>query len=518
MSVKRNTIANYLGQAYSTAIGIIMLPFYMEYLGVEAYGLVGVFVLMQSWLALLISGLAPTITREVAKTDHSKISQASELLRLLKSIEFLVFILAVITSITILQTNHWLTNHWLTIKTLNPNEVANALALMGFITSLKWGVGLYSAGIYGLEQQIWLNLFNIIFATLRYVCAYALLRWISNDFEHYFQFQLAIGIVEFLVIYYKFHSAIPRTPIELPLLYFSYKSIKPALPFIAGIAYTSVLWVLMTQTDKLILSHTLTLAEFGFYSIVATLANSALRLSEPINQAVLPRLTSQHASGKTKEMLSLYKGSTQVLSILSFSTLGTISLFATPFIYSLTGNHQAAAWGGPILFWLALGNAVMVITGMQYNLQFAIGKVQLHVINTTINAIIQVPILAYVAYYHGAIAVAMTWFIIRILSFGIWPAVVHSKFAPGIHLKWIWNDVTAPLIGASIGLSIGLVISPDSTCWTSHYSRLEIFAQLLGIGFVTLLASIAASSRTRHYVVRTIRSVYASKLNLTSNK
>ena len=65
--LKKNIVANYIGQFYNIIIGIVMVPFYLEYLGAEAYGLVGFFALVQSWMALLDMGLSPTLSREVAK-------------------------------------------------------------------------------------------------------------------------------------------------------------------------------------------------------------------------------------------------------------------------------------------------------------------------------------------------------------------------------------------------------------------------------------------------------------------
>ena len=53
ISLKKNTIANYIGQFYTMFIGIFMLPFYLEYLGAEAYGLVGFFTMLSAWMMSL---------------------------------------------------------------------------------------------------------------------------------------------------------------------------------------------------------------------------------------------------------------------------------------------------------------------------------------------------------------------------------------------------------------------------------------------------------------------------------
>ena len=39
MSLKFNIAANYASQLYTTLIGIVLVPWYLRYMGVEAYGL-----------------------------------------------------------------------------------------------------------------------------------------------------------------------------------------------------------------------------------------------------------------------------------------------------------------------------------------------------------------------------------------------------------------------------------------------------------------------------------------------
>ena len=43
--LKRNTIANYLGTGWAALMAIAFVPLYIKYLGIEAYGIIGLFVL-----------------------------------------------------------------------------------------------------------------------------------------------------------------------------------------------------------------------------------------------------------------------------------------------------------------------------------------------------------------------------------------------------------------------------------------------------------------------------------------
>ncbi len=66
LSMVRNTLLNYAGQAYAIVIGILIQPFYLGHLGAEAYGLIGFFAVLQTWLLLLDVGLSPALVRQVA--------------------------------------------------------------------------------------------------------------------------------------------------------------------------------------------------------------------------------------------------------------------------------------------------------------------------------------------------------------------------------------------------------------------------------------------------------------------
>lgn len=67
MSLKTNIISNYASQIYVTLVGIAVVPLYIKYMGAEAYGLVGVFTLLQTLFNMLDMGLSPTVARETAR-------------------------------------------------------------------------------------------------------------------------------------------------------------------------------------------------------------------------------------------------------------------------------------------------------------------------------------------------------------------------------------------------------------------------------------------------------------------
>ena len=88
-SIKKNIFANYLGQGYSTVVGFAVIPFYIAKLGIEAYGLIGLYTLVRSWIALLDLGMKPAVARSFASarsSDRSSAEQARDTLFTLISI------------------------------------------------------------------------------------------------------------------------------------------------------------------------------------------------------------------------------------------------------------------------------------------------------------------------------------------------------------------------------------------------------------------------------------------------
>ena len=82
MSLGRNLLAGLASSVWSALVGLAVVPFYLKYLGIEAYGLIGFFATTQAVLSLLDMGMAPTINREVARRSASgDLKEAGKLLQ-----------------------------------------------------------------------------------------------------------------------------------------------------------------------------------------------------------------------------------------------------------------------------------------------------------------------------------------------------------------------------------------------------------------------------------------------------
>jgi O-antigen/teichoic acid export membrane protein len=69
-------------------MGVAFVPLYIKYLGMEAYGLIGIFAILQAWLVLLDMGMKPALGREMARFTAGA-HNAQSIRDLLRSIELI---------------------------------------------------------------------------------------------------------------------------------------------------------------------------------------------------------------------------------------------------------------------------------------------------------------------------------------------------------------------------------------------------------------------------------------------
>lgn len=498
MTFKSNTLANFVGQGYAIGIALIILPLYLRELGAEAYGLIGFFVVLQSLLRLLDMGLSPALGRELAHAAGLSSAVSSEMTGLVRVIERLFLLLALGAALMIWHLSSFIATHWLHTQSLPVGVVSQCITLMGLATSLRLFSSVYSSGIQGLEHQVWLNSANGVVATFRYVGAWSLLHWITHDPRYFFVYELGVSLGETGLLYYGLHRLLPAAKEGKST--FTWAPLAKILPFAGGVAYAAFVWIVLTQLNNLVLSNVLPLWKYGYYALVALIANGLMSLGGPVSTAVLPRMTSLFAQGSFDSMMLLYRKASQLVAVLMLPICALVASLPREVIFGWTGDYRAAQWGAPVLMWLALGNGLLTLGAFQYYLQYAHGKVKLHVWNSTINVLIQAPLIIFAAYHYGAYGAALTWFVLRAVSFMVWPTIVHRLYAPGLHKTWLLHDI-GPILAVT-GASALLAHSLANPL--AHAGRVEVLTVLSCVGLAMLVVTVLASWACRPYLFKAI--------------
>ncbi|MDF0748955.1 oligosaccharide flippase family protein [Marinobacter sp. 71-i] len=450
-SFKKNIFFNYIGQLYTTLIGILILPMYLQYMGPEAYGLVGFYVLVQAWMNLLDMGMTPTLGREVARLKEHP-SEHWRLVTVVNTLESLFLVLAASLGLTLFLSRDWVASDWLKVESLSLETVSTAVGVIAVTVAVRWVSSINRSGINAYEAQVWMNVIDIIVNTLRFPGSLLLVIWTNGSVMAFFYFQLVIVLIEIVVIRLKLRTLMPHGISGVKR--FSTKELKRVAPFALSIGYTGAVWVLLTQLDKLILSKVLTLADYGYFTLVATIASGVTMLAGPVSKAVLPRMTVLLAVEKKEEMIAIYRRSTRMVVLFVAPVTLVIALMPELVVYTWTGDREAASWTAPILPLFVLGSGLLVIIAFQYYLQYAFGILKYHVLYNTASVVVNIPLIVFAAFNYGPVGVAWVWFGFRAFSFLLWVPYVHRKFYPGLHKQWMLIDVLPGFLVSIVVINI----------------------------------------------------------------
>ena len=483
MNVKKNTIANYLGQSYSLAISVITLPLFFNLLGAEAYGLVGLYAVLYAWFAIFDLGMTPALGREVARLRASNATD-DKILLVISTFERISLAIVFILGVTFILLSDRLAVHWLKVENLDLNQVIFSLQFLALAIALRLQTTVYKSVINGSEEQVWLNGFDIIIATLRYPLLLGIIALDPARFEWFFIGQAILSALEIVGLRLKIAKLFTG---QSTTKNFDFNVIRPLLSFVALSAYTAALGIAITQYDKLILSTSLSLNDYGYFSLLAVVTAGIVALTGPISKAILPRLTAFYQQQNINGMIGLYKKATFAMVATLSPLVAVIALWPYEVIFAWSGNTHAAEWIQPVMPWFVGSTGLVCIILFQYFLQYAHGDLRYNARFSTALFLVSVPLITWSAFQYGVMGVAVVLFILRLLIFLFWVPYVHSKFVPGMHASWLRESVIAPFL-ITLGTYLILMAidaflpAADSRIMTSL--RLVVF---LSAGYIALL-------------------------------
>jgi O-antigen/teichoic acid export membrane protein len=483
LSLRNNIIANYVSQFYVTLIGIIMLPMYVKYMGTEAYGLIGFYAMLQAWFTLLDMGLTPAMAREASRFKGGAVDGLS-LRRLLRALEGIFIGIAFLGAIAMMGSSRFFASSWLKVQHLPLDQVQYAILLMGAIVALRWVSGLYRSAISGFERLVWLSGFNIGVATARFVVVIPFLIFVDASPSSFFIYQLLLAIVEIAVLVSQTYRLMPVMDSNQPIGW-RWQPLHGVLKFSLTIAFTGAVWVLVTQTDKLVLSGLIPLTEYAYFTLGVLVASGITIISGPISGPLLPRLTRLNAEADEAGVIQLYRTATQMVAVVAIPASLVLAIFAEQVLWAWTGDVNIAKKAAPVLTLYAIGNGLFTLAAFPYYLQFAKGDLKLHLIGNILFLLIYIPLLVLATRWYGAVGAGYAWIFANGFPFVVWLPIVHRRFGRDLHKLWLINDIL-PILLYSTSMAAVLykfVSWPSSQFMTAVY-----------VGIVSAVMCLAAAS------------------------
>ncbi|RBA24011.1 lipopolysaccharide biosynthesis protein [Herminiimonas fonticola] len=473
MSLKRNFSVGFIVSIWGALLGLAAVPFYLKYLGTEAYGLIGFFATTQALLQLLDLGLSPTINREVARCSAS--GNMREARNLLHTMAIVYWIMAGLIALVAIGLAPFVAEHWLKASQLPVDTVTHAITLMGVVVACRWPVGLYMGALMGMQRVALSSSIGAVVGTLSSLGAIAILVFVSPTIEAFFIWQACVGFMYAIVMRGVAWKIMGE---DNESRRFNIDDLKRIWRFSAGMSAVTLTGVILMQLDKVLLSKFLSLDDFGRYVLAGVVANGLYIFLTPLFNAIYPRMTALVASGETEKLIDLYKTGTRLFLTLFFPVVIMAVLFSEDFLFVWTRNQQLATSSALITSVLLLGTALNGVMHFPYALQLAYGSTRLPLTINVVLIIIMAPMIVVLSMSYGAIGGAMTWLLLNIsyLIFGTW--ITHKNILKGEALDWLIHSVGIPF-----GISFIVMMAGWQFTYVkgSHY-----FNFLWGTSFILL--------------------------------
>lgn len=485
-SVARNIAVNYVGTIWVSVVQIIFIPIYIHYLGIASYGLIGIYASLMVWMGIADFGITPTLTREMSKYSTG-VNSDKWINNLVFSIECILGMIALTVVLSGVVMSSWLAKHWLHSKDLNLDQIRTSLIFIFVSGATKWLTTVYKGGLYGLQDHVWINFTNILFATTRSVGVLPLIILTDSDVRTYFAFFVIVNVIELLFsrrrLKDKINSKKERKSFDIGIL-------RHIFRFASGVAAISLLGVGLTQGDKIILPKILGLETFGAYAFASSICSILLMLSSPIFNAVYPKLSEFHSEGKQRNEGEVYEKASELIVVIVSATGLAMIFFGQKILLLWSQNPGLVLDMAPYFKILVLANMLFSITHVPYALQLARGWTDISIKVNFAALLIYFPLLIVLVPKYGAVSAAYSWLLINAVFFLVQVSIVNRRAGIVSAYDWLLRKFSPPFFSS---LAFFLMAS----WWFDGQEGISNVMSVIEILVMCLLGLLVATIATR---------------------
>lgn len=447
--LRTNILVNYAGQIWIALMGVVFIPLYIRVLGIEAFGLVGLMLSIQTLSTLLDFGMGGMLNREISRRIHDA-EKAGTLAALVRTLETLAWPIAAAIAVMIWLVSDPLAAHWLHPHALARETTAHAITIMGLAVALIWPSNFYANGLSGLECQPILNFINAAFATLRGAGVLVVLYWISPTIAAFMWWYAAMGACQSLLSAVALWRRLPpsRGPVR-----FSFAEIRGTHRFAGGLVAISVLSITVMQLDRIVVSAVRPLEELGYFSLALSVAAGMGRMIQPMFNALYPRYSRLVVAGDRMALSQLYHLSNQYLAVVIAAVSAVLIVFSKDVLYLWTGDAALAAVAAVPLSILVAGTAFNGLMNLPYALQLAHGWTRLTIGANLVALILGIPVCVWLVRHFGIVGAACVWFMTNVGFVAVAIPMMHRRLMRGELADWYLRDILpAFLTAGAMGL------------------------------------------------------------------
>jgi O-antigen/teichoic acid export membrane protein len=424
-------------------------------MGVEAYGIVGVFTSLMAMLVVLDLGMSQAMNREMARVSGAG-DRKNRLADTARTLEVIYWGIALLVGGAVALLANVIVYEWLNPVKLSRDTLIEAFWVMAVVIGLRWPVAIYVGGLNGLQRQVSVNCLLALFATLQGAGALLVLWFIEPSVRAFFVWQAMVALLQVLSL----RVVLWRCLKAQELGSFRISVLRRIWRFASGMTGIGIVSIVLMQLDKVLLSKLLSLTDFGYYTFAVTVAGAVSRIVGPVFTAYAPRLTELVAKNDTDWLKKSFHQGSQLMAVAVFPTSLVLAFFSTEVLSLWTGNALLVTNTSKLISLLVIGNALNGLMHMPYALQLAYGWTKLAFYQNVVAVIVMVPAMYWAVMQWGAIGAAGIGVLLNAGYLVITPHIMHRRLLSKEKWNWYWRDVCRPLLASLLVIVLFWVFLP----------------------------------------------------------
>ena len=478
--VIKNTTANLISRLWTILSNFLFVPAYIHLLGAEAYGLTTFFATMQVVLNLMGAGLSQTLRREFAsKNEEDTLLYKFKQLR---SVELIYAIIALLIILICGFLSGPISSTWLQAVEIDVSIVKQCIFLMGVSIAIQLLSNLYLGVLFGSEKQVLANTIQVTWSLVRNGGVILVLIARPSVLVFFGWFVLCDIIYTLVLrvsINYRVLDQLKTKEWKLSDLRYLSRIYKYAL----GILAISIGYVINSQIDKILISHSFTLTELGAYITMFSLSYLTTIVASAVGIAVFPKFTGNYTSGNITRLNQQYTLVNGVVSIFTITIGCFIAFYAYDILLIWTQNETIPNIMRDSAIFVALGTMLISIEEIPYNYLLARGLTNPNKIQTLASIIYVLVFTPLFIKLWGIKGASISWLIEMGLSCVFYMAFFLLRFFKEDAIKLLWRQIVFPLL---FGIGTALLSSQLLKLILPNGILKLIFAFLIGVFVISL--------------------------------
>ena len=476
-SIRSGLLATYVGKLLGFLIVAVSTPLQIRYLGIPAYGVVGLALTLQSLVSLFDFGISATLHREVARRS-GQASMHGQSVTIARQLERVYWAISLLIGAMLVIASPWIAGSWL--KTDSPADFVAALALAGVGIAANLPIGFYAAGLTALQKQVLVNLLYVGGSLLKFGGGVIVAAMSGGSLKSFFLWTAFASGIVVLAYAIALRYSLPRaTPEAL-----SQADRDTMWRFTFGVSAVSVGLLLVSQADKVLVSRLVSVEDFAYYSLAGTVVGGLYLLYQPVVSTVAPKLAQAVGAGDRARVSALYHASNQILAATVFPAAVVLAMFSHEVVFLWTRSARITANTGPLVMALMPGALAGAAVYMPYSLLRAAGWTSMptKVLCSTLVGLI--PALSVAVTMWGSVGAAATWSAVVVLQSALVVYLLHRRLLAGELTAWLTADIGAPL-GAALATCLALrLLLPESGSVPTMFQHVLLASVLASVAGV----------------------------------